>query len=386
MSEREFESYLSAITKLLRLKPTQRDAIATELRDHLESRLEELTAKGVDRDTAIQRALDEFGDAAALGHDLTAPHRHQFRRRMMQTSLTAAAVAAVVVLGVTALLPTRSPAVRQVVADEAVQQLGAASTHAASELSDLGRPWTVHVNVPGGRGAIYQVLSGQTLTLARLFIETHEARTPDGENPDFVVSLLRVSPDGSNAKRIQIGRWALPQITHLGAGKDIVLQPNDEVLIERAPWADGSAGAQAPATVHVRAIIDLIPLFAAATGESREHLATGEWLRESETEFVDRLADVLLGMGYEQTEDFGTISSWMGLMTVVGSERVIQTSREYVEEMRTALRERRDAEAAEGGDGKASDDAAASVTHFSAGSIVIRSGTASEDAAASVAP
>ncbi len=57
MSEREFEIYLSLLSRFLRLKPDQRGEIADELRDHLAERLEELTAEGLSREEAIQRAL-----------------------------------------------------------------------------------------------------------------------------------------------------------------------------------------------------------------------------------------------------------------------------------------------------------------------------------------
>ena len=63
MSDREFDNYLSLLSGLLRLRGKQRDAIAEELRSHLEDRLEELVAQGVAREAAIQQTLAEFGDA-----------------------------------------------------------------------------------------------------------------------------------------------------------------------------------------------------------------------------------------------------------------------------------------------------------------------------------
>lgn len=66
MSDQEFERYLRLLGGLLRLDFKQRDAIATELRDHLEERLQELLDRGVPRDKALQMALEELGDAAGL--------------------------------------------------------------------------------------------------------------------------------------------------------------------------------------------------------------------------------------------------------------------------------------------------------------------------------
>ena len=73
MPEREFELYLSVLSRLLRLNPQQKDAIADELRDHLEERFEELVRSGVPRDDAIRQALDEFGDAAGLAVECAPP-------------------------------------------------------------------------------------------------------------------------------------------------------------------------------------------------------------------------------------------------------------------------------------------------------------------------
>src|SRR6202008_3010532 len=66
MSDHEFNNYLTLLAGLLRLGDKQRRAIAEELRTHLEDRVEELLARGVSRDEAVQRALAEFGDAAGL--------------------------------------------------------------------------------------------------------------------------------------------------------------------------------------------------------------------------------------------------------------------------------------------------------------------------------
>ena len=70
MSDHEFNNYLTLLAGLLRLGEKQRQAIAEELRTHLEDRLEELLARGLSRDEAIRQALSEFGDAAGLAASL----------------------------------------------------------------------------------------------------------------------------------------------------------------------------------------------------------------------------------------------------------------------------------------------------------------------------
>lgn len=105
MSEQDFEMYLTLLAKTLRLSDKQRSAIASELRDHLEERLEELTRRGVSRREAILQALDEFGDASALANDFTTIGKHRNRRRIMQTAFGTIAAAAVVAFAVMTLTP-----------------------------------------------------------------------------------------------------------------------------------------------------------------------------------------------------------------------------------------------------------------------------------------
>ncbi|MEM8495127.1 MAG: permease prefix domain 1-containing protein [Planctomycetota bacterium] len=110
MSQQEFEHYLTLLAQMLRLTPDQRDAIADELRSHLEERLDELQQQGHDRDEAIRLALDEFGDANALAADFTHNLRHarrtRTRRRLMQTTAGTLIAAAVVTFAVMTLTPT----------------------------------------------------------------------------------------------------------------------------------------------------------------------------------------------------------------------------------------------------------------------------------------
>ena len=96
MPEREFELYLSVLSRLLRLNPQQKDSIADELRDHVEERFEALVRSGIPRDAAIRQALDEFGDAAGLAVDFTAVSKKRIRRLIMRSTAAATALIAVV--------------------------------------------------------------------------------------------------------------------------------------------------------------------------------------------------------------------------------------------------------------------------------------------------
>src|SRR5690349_9486303 len=101
MSDHDFDIYLSLIAKLLKLSPAQRSAIADELRDHLEQRLEELLTDGLTRPQAVATALEEFGDAAALAARFThiaTQHRRRLIMRYTLASLATLALAATVVM------------------------------------------------------------------------------------------------------------------------------------------------------------------------------------------------------------------------------------------------------------------------------------------------
>ena len=96
MSDHEFDNYLALLSRLLRLGDKQRDAIAGELRAHLEDRLEDLTSRGVPRDEAVRQALEEFGDAAVLAADFASLSGTKRKRWIMR--LTTASVAVIVLI------------------------------------------------------------------------------------------------------------------------------------------------------------------------------------------------------------------------------------------------------------------------------------------------
>lgn len=105
MSEAEFDSYLSLLSKFLRLRSRQRAELADELRDHLEARLEELLAAGHTREQAVAVALEEFGDAAVLATEFSRLASRRTRRFVMRCTAASAAVVAAVVLLSLALAP-----------------------------------------------------------------------------------------------------------------------------------------------------------------------------------------------------------------------------------------------------------------------------------------
>jgi hypothetical protein len=109
MPETEFELYLSLLSRFLRLKPAQRGEIADELRDHLEARLEELSAQGLSREQAIRAALDEFGDAAELATHFTKIARTRRRRLIMRCTAGSIAAMGLVILMTWAFAPDHAP-------------------------------------------------------------------------------------------------------------------------------------------------------------------------------------------------------------------------------------------------------------------------------------
>ena len=136
MSEREFELYLSLLARFLKLNPQQRAEISDELRDHLEERLQELTAAGVSREEAIERALHEFGDATDLAAHFSAIAIKRRRRFLMRcTAASVIALAGLFLLG-NAFWPDAPPQarpLRAVIAQEAAIAHESETEAAASE-------------------------------------------------------------------------------------------------------------------------------------------------------------------------------------------------------------------------------------------------------------
>jgi hypothetical protein len=146
MPENEFELYLSLLSRFLRLNPAQQGEIADELRDHLEQRLEELSARGLSREQAIHTALEEFGDAAELAQHFTRAAHVRRRRLIMRYTYGTAAVLAAGILVAAAFWPESSPGPirmpmpNRVIAQEAGSGLGGPGGFAGTAAAPVAAP------------------------------------------------------------------------------------------------------------------------------------------------------------------------------------------------------------------------------------------------------
>ena len=105
MNDREFENYLALLGGMLRLRRTQRDHIAGELRDHLIEHVAHLEASGITHEEAVRRALEEFGDAAALAANFSALVGMRRRRLIMRCTIGTTLVMTGLVVAMLAFRP-----------------------------------------------------------------------------------------------------------------------------------------------------------------------------------------------------------------------------------------------------------------------------------------
>jgi hypothetical protein len=136
MIEREFDDYLALLRGLLRLRKKQCDAIADELRDHMDARLEDLLAEGIPREKAVQIALEEFGDAAGVGQAFLELNRTNQRRWNMK--ITAASLLTCTALGLAAMAfwPGGGPEV----SNKAMAQIGGGAPGPGGGVAPGGPP------------------------------------------------------------------------------------------------------------------------------------------------------------------------------------------------------------------------------------------------------
>src|SRR5262245_44762774 len=110
MSDHEFDNYLTLLSSLLRLNGKQRQAIADELRSPLDDRMDELIARGMSKEEAVQQALAELGDAAGLaGQFLTIANRRK-RRWLMRLTTFSVAATLLLAAGIAIFWPGRNAA------------------------------------------------------------------------------------------------------------------------------------------------------------------------------------------------------------------------------------------------------------------------------------
>jgi len=105
ISPHEFDDYVGLLSRLLKLRVSQREAISEELRLHLEERFAALTEQGVAPREAISTALAEFGDAAALAAQFSSVARLQTRRWMMRFVMTSAVTVVVATMVAVSMWP-----------------------------------------------------------------------------------------------------------------------------------------------------------------------------------------------------------------------------------------------------------------------------------------
>ncbi len=177
MSDHDFDAYLSLLARFLRLSPRQREDIRRELRAHLEESIEEQTSRGVPRDLAIQRALEDFGDAAELAGRFSNIGRR--RRWIMKGTAAAACVglAAFVFNGSTGRLVWDAP---QTTPAETAAGAGAASRF---QSNDTGQP----------AGDMRDSDARIRAALARQVEEVAFEATPLGEVVAYLTELMGVN-------------------------------------------------------------------------------------------------------------------------------------------------------------------------------------------------
>jgi hypothetical protein len=121
MSHEEFENYLTLLNRMLQLRSGQSEAIAEELRLHLEERLGELTDRGVEPKKAVNIALGEFGDATALASKFTEISRMKRRRVMFRSIVTGVCAAIVGFAALMTIWPGNRPTLLDIAQAEPTQ-------------------------------------------------------------------------------------------------------------------------------------------------------------------------------------------------------------------------------------------------------------------------
>lgn len=109
MTQENFEKYLALLKGLLKLRDSQKEEIASELRDHLEQRVEELEASGLDSDDAELAAIKEFGDAAGMASSFVNISRFRKQRWMMRFTTFAIAGCFVAAVFIMSMWPQNGP-------------------------------------------------------------------------------------------------------------------------------------------------------------------------------------------------------------------------------------------------------------------------------------
>jgi hypothetical protein len=105
VTDRDFDNYLALLSGMLRLRRSQRTSIAGELRDHLIEHVAHLESTGISHEEAVRKALEEFGDAAALAANFSALVGMRRRRLIMRCTIGTTVVMTGLVVALLAFRP-----------------------------------------------------------------------------------------------------------------------------------------------------------------------------------------------------------------------------------------------------------------------------------------
>jgi hypothetical protein len=142
MSDRDFENYLALLSGMLRLRRSQRAGISGELRDHLIEHVAHLESTGITHEEAVRRALEEFGDAAALAANFSALVGMRRRRLIMRCTIGTTVVMTGLVVALLAFRPplVNDPSVIQAQADPTTAKpKAAADARPAAKKAEISR-------------------------------------------------------------------------------------------------------------------------------------------------------------------------------------------------------------------------------------------------------
>ena len=249
MSQQEFDNYLALLGRLLRFDAKQREAVAQEFRAHLEDRLDELLARGYDRDRAVQLAIEEFGDAAGLAAELANISRGRRRRWIMRcTTATVGGLAAVVLLTL-ALWPDNGsvPAPPRLTAQEEKQPDGGRAKREEQKESKQKRAVEP---VDGGPPTVQEVLA-RPVTVE--FIDTPLADVlsflSDTAKVQFYVKSKRLEESGV---ALDIPITLRLTDVRLGTVLDLLLEQIDLTYVDRDELLIITSRDDAEATMEVR--------------------------------------------------------------------------------------------------------------------------------------
>ncbi|MEM8934724.1 MAG: SLBB domain-containing protein, partial [Acidobacteriota bacterium] len=293
-------------------------------------------------DDAVLQALDEFGDANVLADDLTRPRHQQFRRRIMQTGFATAALAACAALAVVYFTPTnrqghspQTPAIADSTNSTlSVSAAGDATVTAhdkergitlkadrielspSSETSPL--PFVYLTGLVKRPGA-YTLPSDRELTLRQLLAtaggfddsEAHDAYT-------WVEVRRHASDHAETIHRVNLG-WQLEK------GRPLTLEPGDVIDL-----SDQQRPLRPAMQTEVFDLNDLIDRALQRLADQPGNADNVPSRRDLLASTLDQLDNILRGHGYEYSTELGTLSEWMGTLTVVGTPEVIATVRDQL--------------------------------------------------------